>query len=199
MSKRAKIIRENELSKLVFHQKVISSLANELGLPDLRAGRLVIRDERNWRENEKEIEYCWLVNIARSLVGWCWLFAIKFKESNFRNIANSEELVQGIFTVSKKGAIEIYYQEKQSFNFEDAVKNLTVYDLFDVSTGITLDGVNYEYLVFTPNSKVRMSINNPNSDNWKAWEVEVNKLGKYLAQKSGKAELKELFEWNTEE
>ena len=71
---------------------------------------------------------------------------------------------------------------------------MTSYDLFDANQGIPLDGVGYEYLVFAPNTEVRISLNNPNSEKWKIWESEIFSLGVSLAKKSGVVELEEIFE-----
>ena len=101
MTNRTEIIRENQLSKLKFEQKVITNLCSELGIPDLRAGNIVIRDEQNWRTNEMYIDYSWLVNISSSFTGWCWLFSIKFNQTEFREIQNHEKLVKGLFTVKE--------------------------------------------------------------------------------------------------
>lgn len=194
MTKRIDTIQNDKLSRFSLHQEVISSLSKELGIPDLRSGKLTIRDEKGWRINEKEIDYCWLVNVSRSFVGWCWLFSLKFNESDFRDKKNPEELIQGIFTVSKEGKIGKLFTESKSQDFNDKIKGLTSYDLFDANQGITLDGVGYEYLIFAPNTEVRISLNNPNSENWKIWESEIFSLGVSLAKKSGVVELKEIFE-----
>ncbi|MBT31004.1 MAG: hypothetical protein CMO01_15200 [Thalassobius sp.] len=71
---------------------------------------------------------------------------------------------------------------------------MTSYDLFDANRGITLDGIGYEYLIFAPNTEIRISLNNPNSKNWKTWEKEIFSLGSRLAKKSEITELKEIFE-----
>ncbi|MBT31005.1 MAG: hypothetical protein CMO01_15205 [Thalassobius sp.] len=102
MTTRTETKREDELNKQKLHQKVIVRLCSELGIPDLRSGKLTIRDEKDWRINEKEIDYCWLVNVSRSFIGWCWLFSLKFNESDFRDKKNPEELIQGIFRLAMK-------------------------------------------------------------------------------------------------
>lgn len=193
MTSRTENIREVEFNKQKLHQKVIACLCSELGIPDLRSGKLTIRNEKDWRINEKEIDYCWLVNVSRSFIGWCWLFSLKFNESDFRDEHNPEELIQGIFTINKEGEIDELFKESRFQDFIDKIKDLTSYDLFDANRGITLDGVGYEYLIFAPNTEIRMSLNNPHSENWKTWESEVFSLGVRLAQKSGVSVLKEIF------
>ena len=66
--------------------------------------------------------------------------------------------------------------------------------MFDANRGVTLDGVGYEYLIFAPNTEIRMTLNNPNSKNWKIWENEIWTIGKKLAQDSKIDNLKEIFE-----
>ncbi|BDS11467.1 hypothetical protein [Aureispira anguillae] len=193
MTDRVNTIQKNELNKHKLHQNVISSLSNKLGIPDLRARNITIRDERNWRINEKQIDYCWLINISRSLIGSCWLFSIKFNECIFRDIKNETELIQGIFTIDKQIEIDKFYSTVQAKNFKDKIKELTSYDMFDVNSGITLDGTGYEYLIFSVNAEIKMSLNNPNSKNWKVWEAEVWSIGKELAQKSKINNLTEIF------
>lgn len=173
--------------------QIILNLAKALGLPELRPGKIVIRDERDWRVNEKEIDYCWLVNISKSFVGWCWLFTIKFEKSEFRDVHNQEELIQGIFTLNKAGDIENLYLETLKNDLDDEIRNLSSFDLFDTNKGRTLDGVNYEYIVISRNANIHISLNNPNVGNWKIWEHKIEILGKSLSQKSGITVLKEIF------
>lgn len=193
MKNRTETIKENKFSKQSLHQKVISNLSSELGIPDVRAGNVTIRDERGWRVNEKEIAYCWMINIAKSFGCWCWIFSIKFNASNFRGIENPEQLIQGIFTIGKEGQIEIFHSDNKVSNFEDGIRSIPSYDMFDANMDVSLDGVGYEYLVFAPNTEMRISLNNPNSENWRTWENEVSRIGRDLAEKSGVTELKEIF------
>lgn len=185
--------KENELYKLKLQQKIEESLSLKLGIPSLRSGQIVIRDERDWRTNEKQIEYCWLINIAKSFTGWCWLFTIKFNESKFRDIINPEESIQGIFTINGSGLIDQYYAENSGLNFRDIVRELTVYDLFTANRGFTLDGIEYDYLIFAPNTEIRMQLNNPNSEDCEAWKKAVLELGMRLSEKSGFDYIKRIF------
>ncbi len=194
METRINTIHQNELDRYRLQQQAEAGLAARLGLPELRAGQVVIRDERNWRINEKEIAYGWLIRVSRSFAGWCWLFSIQFKESRFRDVKNPPELLRGIFTANAAGEIEKFYLDSQTENLHDPIRDLPFVDLFDANPGVALDGIGYEYLVFAPNTVVRIAVNNPNSENWKAWEKEVWKMGREMAGKSGVRELAEIFE-----
>ncbi|KAB1155933.1 hypothetical protein F7018_11530 [Tenacibaculum aiptasiae] len=194
MTNRTETIRENELNKLKLHQKVIASLCSKLGIPNLRAGNITIRDERNWRTNEMHIEYSWLINIAQSFNGWCWLFSIKFDKTVFREFKNPEKLIQGLFTIDNQGEINEFHMITKTNEFEDKIRNLTSYEMFDANPGITLDGVGYEYLIFAPNTEIKMILNNPNSESWKIWENEIWTISRKIAQHSGIEELNKIFE-----
>jgi hypothetical protein len=176
------------------HQKVVTNLCSELNIPDSRAGYQTIRDERNWKTNQICIDYSWLVNISRSFKGWCWLFSIKFNKTEYEEFKNPEKLIQGLFTIDKVGEIMEFYRDTKTDNFEDKIRDLSTYDLFDTNRGITLDGVGYEYLIYSLNAEIRMSLNNPNSKNWKIWENEIWKIGKKLARDSKIDDLKEILE-----
>lgn len=193
MNHRTQIESQNELEKLAYFQQVEKALSLKLGLPSIRGGNKTIRDEKRWRVNEKYIEYAWLIHISRSFAGWCWLFSIKFKENVFREITNEEELLQGIFTIDKNGDIHDFYFEKKEIGFKDEIKNMDLPDLYNVNSGITLDGVGYDYLVFSPNAALQMTLNNPNSKNWKEWEGRLWKLGLELSQKANLPDLKDIF------
>ncbi|UII33652.1 hypothetical protein LVD17_07440 [Fulvivirga ulvae] len=181
-----------ELLKHKFHQNVVKSLASKLGIPHLRSGNATIRDNRGWRIDES-IEYCWLIGISKSFVGWCWLYSIKFNQNSFRKKSNPDELIQGIFTVDKEGKIGEFYQKHRPQDYVDKIRRLTSYDLFDANRGLTLDGIGYEYFVFAPNAEIKISLNNPNSENWKVWENEVWRVGRELSLNSGIQVSKELF------
>jgi hypothetical protein len=193
MEKRINTIQDNELNDILFSQKLEEQLSQKLGLPSLRSGNIVLRDERNWRTNERQIEYCWLINVSRSFVGWCWIFTIKFNETKFRDILNPEETIQGIFRIDKDGQITDLFIEHHNSFFQDPIKDFKHTDLYTANRGITLDGISYKYIIFAPNTEIRLSLNNPHSENWKNWEKIVRQVGADLTGKSGSKEIWEIF------
>ena len=118
MNDRNDIIIKDEIRNLEFIQKIEKSLCEKLNIPTLKSGNITIRNEKNWRENEKEIDYCWLINISKSFVGWCWIFSIKFNETHFRENNNPEKIVQGIFNTDKNGTIKNIFLENRGNHFE---------------------------------------------------------------------------------
>ena len=66
--------------------------------------------------------------------------------------------------------------------------------MFTANSGIALDGVSYEYNVIARNIETQISVNNPNSEQWKNWENEIRSLGEKLAENSANEEMKQLFE-----
>lgn len=188
---RVKINNSFELEELQLEQEIIKNLSKKLQLPNVRSGRVVIRDEKGYRVNEKEIDYCWLINVTKSFIGWCWLFSIKFTKSSFRETENPDELIQGIFTIEKDGGIQNFF--RTSISYTDKVKEYTTYDFFNANKGITLDGIGYKYIIFARNTKVYISLNNPSSDSWMKWKEEVDKLGTELSRQSKFYELLEIF------
>lgn len=65
--------------------------------------------------------------------------------------------------------------------------------MFTVNKRITLDGVSYEYEIIARNIQTFITVNNPNSNNWKLWENELRKLGNRLFQESKNEEMIALF------
>lgn len=173
-------------------QKIEKSLADHLGLPKLSSGVQVIRNSKGWRENEKSIEYVWIVNIARSFVGWGGLFSIKFNASKFREHINKEEVVQGIFTYNQNG-IDQFYCKTLSDNETDLI-SLFKFNLFSVNNRMTFGGTMYELRIIAPNIDAFIQLNNPNNSEWKKWEDEIWTLGRELATQSNQQEMIELFE-----
>lgn len=49
-------------------QGIEKSLLEKVGLSELRSGIQIIRDEKGRRQDEKSIEYIWIVMMSRSLV-----------------------------------------------------------------------------------------------------------------------------------
>lgn len=174
-----------------YFRKLEKSLAENLGLSELKSGRQVIRNEKGWRENEKSIDYIWVVQIARSFISWGGLFSIKFNENKFRENSNNEELLQGIFICNQTGIEQVY-----SRTLQDLTKDIFGhfrFNLFESNNGITLDGVSYNVRVIAPNIDTLIRLNNPNTEDWKKWEQEVWTLGKELANESECQELVNLF------
>jgi len=175
-----------------YFQKLEKSLADNLGLTELRSGGQVIRNSKGWIENEKSIEYLWVVQISRSFVGWGGLFSIKFNENKFREHINKEELVQGVFICNQNG-IDKFYSRTLTGNEKD-ITSLFKFNLFAANSGITLDGVSYRLRIIAQNVDTFIQLNNPNTSEWKKWEQEIWTLGKQLSNKSNNQEMINLFD-----
>ncbi|WP_205514287.1 hypothetical protein [Longitalea arenae] len=175
-----------------YFQLLERSLATNLGLTELKSGVQVIRDKNGWRENEKSIEYIWVVQISRSFVGWGGVFAIKFNENIFREHSNKEELFQGVF-ISNNNGIGNFYSEILADTSQDIIRHFNL-NLFDAKKGVTFDGVSYNVRIIALNINTFIQVNNPNTADWKRWETEVWTIGSKLAKKSNNKELISLFE-----
>ena len=178
-------------SSFEFFQKIEDSLAEKLGLSELKSGTQILRDSNGWRQNEKFIEYVWIVSISRSFIGWGGLFCLKFKENKFRQLLNPEELVNGIFLYDNNGVSNIYFEK----SINTSTDNTALFRLnpFEVNRGIALDGVSYNLRIIASNSDTFIEVNNPNTEEWKKWENELWSLGKDLARKSCDQKMIELF------
>ncbi|WP_299443147.1 hypothetical protein [uncultured Aquimarina sp.] len=183
-----------ELNTFQFNQTVKKSLALKFGLNGLYSGGHTIRNDKGWRDNEIEVDYIWIAKISRSFVGFGGLITIKFNESEFRGIKNPEKLIQGIFLYNSKGKVRELHFEEQINGINDPVWKVNDLELFTANNGIALDGVSYEYNVIARNIETQISVNNPNSEQWKNWENEIRSLGEKLAENSANEEMKQLFE-----
>ncbi|SFW90924.1 hypothetical protein [Chitinophaga sancti] len=170
-----------------FHQ-LEKSLARKLGIAAFQSGLQVLRNDRGWRENEISIDYIWMVTIDHSYSGEGGIFAIKYKESKFREKVNPGELVQGIFT--NKDEISQIYTETGTTD----LRGIFDFNLFEGSQGITLDGVSYTIRISGQNIDTFISLSNPNTDSWKKWEAEIWALGNRMALASGNKEMINLFQ-----
>ncbi|WP_159777352.1 hypothetical protein [Flavobacterium sp. 9AF] len=185
--------KEIQFENLKFREILKQSLAIKLGFTALYSGGHVIRNEKGFRDNEISIDYIWITKISRSFVGWGGLITIKLEESHFRSIKNPEKLVQGIFLYDEKGEIRAFYFEEQVNDLTDSIYKIQNLELFKANEGITLDGVSYDYEVIARNIKTFITVNNPNSENWKHWENEIWKLGNRLSHESKNEEMIALF------
>jgi hypothetical protein len=174
-------------------QNVEKFLMETFGLSNLRSGHQVLRDENGWRQNEKMIDYIWIVLIDRFSVGAGGIFAIKFDELNFREFKNPEELVGGIFRINAAGECTNLYHENNQMPFHDRIMTSMRFDLFDANKGITLDGITYNMRIMCSNIDTTIKVSNPNTESWKNCEIELFAQGRALSLKSEKEELIALF------
>jgi hypothetical protein len=186
------MIRDS-IQELTFRENIEKMLREKLGLPELRTGTQVIRNEKGWRQDEKSIEYIWIVIMNRSFVGSGGLIAIKFTENNFRGQHHPNELLRAIFSVGPDNGIKEFYEERTSDTGSDSVMDNFHLDLFNANKGITLDGVSYTIHTISDNIDTIITVDNPNTSHWKNWETEIWRIGKSLAFNSQSKELTELF------
>ncbi len=79
MESRIDVIRKDEINRLVRQLEIEKNLAKKLNISSVRLGNVVVRNEQNWIINEKVIEYCWMVNVTISFVGWFhWFYPYFF-------------------------------------------------------------------------------------------------------------------------
>lgn len=179
------------LEKQIHFLKIEKAIAESLGLSELKSGIQIIRNEKGWRENEIAVDYAWIVNIARSFVGWGSIFAIKFNENKFREHKNPEQLIHGlILFYDKKPQIFFVKSNDQS----DKIRESFYFNLFEVNNEIPHHGVAYDIKVISKNINTFISVKDPNTENWKNWETKILELGQKLAAESNNSEMKALFE-----
>jgi len=187
-----KEVNNLDTTSFEYFQKLETSIAVYLGLSDFRSGGVVIRNERGWRENEKYIDYAWIILLSRSFVGCGGVFAIKFNETKFREYINKEELIHGVFTSTDNGIELIFTESVPTSTFD--VNRLFNLNLIDANKGITIDGVCYDIRIFGSNINTFIKVNNPNTVDWKKWENEIWEMGRSLSEKSKNKTLINLFD-----
>ncbi|MBE8726585.1 hypothetical protein [Flavobacterium hungaricum] len=179
------------LKKQIHFLEIQKAIAKCLGLAELKSGIQIIRNEKGLRENEIAVDYIWVVNIARSFVGWGSIFGIKFKENKFREHENPAELIQGLFLFNNNKP-EIF--TIKSTDTSDEIINSFHFNLFKTNDNITLDGAAYQIRIVSKNIDTYIDVNNPNTEDWKEWERKIWELGYKLSQESNNPEMKILFE-----
>lgn len=182
---------DSYIKKQIHNLEIEKAIAESLGLSELKSGIQIIRNEKGWRENEIAIDYAWIVNIARSFVGWGSVFAIKFNEHTFREHKTPEQLIHGLILFYNK-IPQIFFVK--SNDKSDKIRECFHFNLFEANDGIPLDGIAYEIRVISKNINTSISVNNPNTENWKNWERKIWELGQKLAADSNNPEMKVLFE-----
>ncbi len=183
--------RAVDLDAFQFMQAAEAAIVRQFGLSSLHSGGHVVRNEKGWRDNEKRIDYAWIVHIARSFVGWGGLFAIQFKEYPFRDQVNPAELIHGIFLSGYTAVTDIHLEQPSSI--PDKIATLPGFALFDAGTDLFLDGISYSFHTIAHNITTTIELNNPHSAAWQPWVDEVWDLGKQLADKAGNPEMVRLF------
>lgn len=173
------------------YQEIERQIALKLGLEDFHSGCQVIRNEKGWRDNEKQLAYAWIVHIDRFLVGFGGAFAVKFNANTFREQHNPTELVQGIFRNNKEGLTDFYVQV--SNNLVDKIVAIEKFNLFKANSGITLDGIGYRFTIYAGGIHSTIVLNNPKEGGWDSWETELFAIGRELAEQSGCEALVALF------
>lgn len=174
-----------------YFRYVEKTLAAELELDMLRPGGHVIRNEKGWRENEKHVDYIWMVYVSRHFVGKACLFSVKFAETQFREYVNKAMFVEGFFIAASDNKEQLYTNTSDDTVFD--IRNFNRLDLFDANKGIALDGVGYEIRIIAPNIDTFIQVGNPNSKEWVEWENDILKLGRKFGQDAGHPGMIKLF------
>lgn len=184
-----------DTEQLQFIQKIETTIAQKIGLHELKHSWQVIRNEKGWRENEMYIEHAWVVIVDRASVGTGGLFSIKFRETHFREHDNPEKLVEGIFFIHKEAHsdIDIYFETAKQ-GTRDKIADMESFNLFRVNQGFTIDGVSFTFRIMANNIEATLRLNNPWGETWKNWTQEVQSMGERLAAQSNNPDLIKLFE-----
>ena len=136
----------------------VAEILAALNLDDLRAGRHIVRDSRRWKTGELCVDGVWVAKVEPSFHPHCALGVSREKErvrAAFSCGPASEGSNQGIFTTMVERSIE----------WDDPVATiLRKADLFELSGGISLDGIGYEIQVRTLASETTISFFNPTTN-----------------------------------
>jgi hypothetical protein len=172
-----------DISGEEYFRYVEESLVAKLGLDGLSVGGHVLRNEKGWRENEKQVDYIWMVYISRFFVGKGCIFSLKFAETQFREHFNKAGFAEGMFFSAPDGKAHLYTDFSDETAFD--IQYFNKLDLFDANKGITLDGVSYHIRIIAPNIDTFIHVGNPNSKDWKEWESGVWKMGRSFGEQAG--------------
>ncbi|HLP14102.1 MAG TPA: hypothetical protein VK177_19375 [Flavobacteriales bacterium] len=169
--------------KLEHNQAIENVIRGILKVDGFGYGGKVIRDDRGFRENEKFMEYFHQVNITMN-AGSVTLFSAKFKESKFRTTLNLEELLTGIIALNTQNNLPLKHVESSSTDFNDPIREIPKFDLFEKDDSITLDGIHYELLIYASGAKTFIDFGNPHGPAWSDVEKRIWTLGRKLAVNS---------------
>ncbi|MBC8110311.1 MAG: hypothetical protein H7Y04_04550 [Verrucomicrobia bacterium] len=151
-----------------------------MNLTDLQVGNTIIRDKKGWRENEKIIQYNWIITISKSFVGQITLFSMKYKANIFRDTQNPEELIQGIFRFNE---VQDCYLESEKENFDDLINLTPSLNLFGSNNGF-IHGATYNIHIRAEGIESEIVINNPSAKPWTELITAINNIGSRLALNS---------------
>ncbi|WP_116789854.1 hypothetical protein [Flavobacterium psychrotrophum] len=173
-----------------------ATIAEKLGLPKLDSGVLTLRDARGFRENEKFMEYFWVIDISVSFTGWFTIFGLKFKQHAFRKYTNAEELITGLYY--SMGSNEGFHTETLvGDKIKDTISEHHNFNLTDPGNQHTaIAEVSYNLHICNPHLNTFISTRNPQSEDWKNWEDIVWKLASKLSADAGDNFFKETFSEN---
>lgn len=165
--------------------KVPETALRKLLFLDSLCGRASIRNEKGWLDNERVIEYSWIVTIDHAFRGQFYLFAVKFGANAFRGANNPEELLLGIMQLRTNGEVNHYYMMSHKEDMTDPIRAVETFRLFEGDSYISLDGVSYTVDINAPNIKSQLTFSNPQSEHWKVLANNIWRIAVRLASDSG--------------
>lgn len=172
-------------------------IALKIGLSELDiAGITIIRDDRGFRINEKDIEYFWILsyNHLNGLDNY-GLFTIKFKESNFREFKNPKEMIPGIFNLDND-KIDIIHFESSTLNFDDQIATkFNELDFFYSENMIENEIPSIiKFLIESKNISANIESQYIKNKKWTDWNDEIIKVSKSISKKSKNSILQKIAE-----
>ena len=109
------------------------------------------------------------------------LFGIKLKENHFREHHNPDSLILGIYIQNEEGHLIEFHSQKRNDDFNDPIKEVSHFNLFNAGDHLTIDGVIYHCRIVANNIDTQLSLSNPHSPEFKRWEAQVHKTWSELA------------------
>ena len=172
-------------------------IALKIGLTELdKAGITILRDDKSFRVNEKEIEYFWILNFNH-LNGPdnYGLFTIKFNESIFRGIENPKEILTGIFSLDND-KIDFLYYESESHNFDDKIASkFNQLDFFNTKKSLENEVPSIiKFIIESKNISADIECQYIQNRKWIDWNNEIIRFSKEISKKSKNSRLQKIVE-----
>jgi hypothetical protein len=162
-------------NRAILESKILSTWK----LDSLRAGRHVLRNERNYLIGESWIVGSWIAYIMPS-----------FEPTAALAVVHEKERVRGAFAFTEKSLdqtenISIIQVDFPATWVDTVTQTLQNFELFNQSGGLSLDGIGYLMLIDTWVARAEIEFSNPQTHSFVALEKSLFQVAQEITQLSG--------------
>ena len=163
---------------------LIERLSQTLGVPELRCGTQILRNQKGWRDDEIEVDYLWYALVMPSFHPRAAIGMAHMDESEFRG-KKHPAVIRAAVVISDRGKDQVGSSTFAEVTEDPLVEAIRGVELLPENRSLCLDGICYELRTSGWEIDATLRIRNPQTATLRAIEQSLFQVVSTVQKQTG--------------